>query len=117
MNGNNLFNEAARLLGYSDESGKAFPAVAKRGNAIVTAICRDVCQACAIDYEPPKDMQSEIRLDERIVGDCMVYGVAMMIAQGENDADNQRFYATLYEYKCAYYSKKAIGSVIEDVLP
>ena len=42
-----------------------------------------------------------IPLPERLTADVMPYGVAMLLAQGEGDADNQATFARIYSQKRA----------------
>ena len=42
-----------------------------------------------------------IPLPERLTADVMPYGVAMLLAQGEGDADNQATFARIYNQKRA----------------
>lgn len=116
MTGKQLFQQAVQLLGYTNSFGVSNEsALMQRGLAVVNAIYSDLFYACGKkEYKPIPDMDSVIVLPERILNDCFVYGVAMMLAQSENDGDNQQLYAALYNQKraaCTYFTERI------DVLP
>lgn len=67
-------------------------------------------------YLPPKSTSDEVKLCDDIVSDCFVYGVAMWIAEGESDNDDQRFFSEIYERKRGHYCAPD-GRMIKDVLP
>ena len=50
------------------------------------------------DLFSPNDI---VPLPDRLVADVMPYGVAMLLAQGESDADNQAVFARIYSQKRA----------------
>lgn len=116
MTGRQLFQQALQLLGYTNNFGISNEsALMQRGLGIVNAIYSDLFYACGKkEFKPVPDMDSEIILPERVLNDCFVYGLAMMLAQSENDGDNQQLYAALYNQKraaCTHISNRL------DVLP
>ena len=114
MTGKNIFDRACDLLGYNS-SGVSF------NDSIIHAVYNDLAnelkQSGVIDeILPLRNMNEPIPLPQTVLNDCFLFGVAMWIAQSENDSDNQRFFARLYEYKRDFYRKNAAFAVIDDVL-
>lgn len=117
MTGQQILKTASELLGYNDANGN-FLLSARITNKAVTVVNRiysDLWRICNdTEFVPIKSLQEEIKLPERALNDVMPYGVAMMIAQGESDGDQQQIYSVLYNRKRASLSKKEL---IQDVLP
>lgn len=122
MTGKNIFDRATALLGYNS-SGESFndSVLIARCGSIVDAVYNDLAnelkRSGVIDeIVPLKGVNEPIPLPITVLSDCFLYGVAMWIAQSENDSDNQRFFARLYEYKRDFYRKNSAFAVIDDVL-
>ena len=122
MTGKNIFDRATALLGYNS-SGESFndSVLIARCGSIVDAVYNDLAnelkRSGVIDeIVPLKRVNEPIPLPITVLSDCFLYGVAMWIAQSENDSDNQRFFARLYEYKRDFYRKNSAFAVIDDVL-
>lgn len=122
MTGKNIFDRAIALLGYNS-SGESFndSVLIARCDSIINAVYNDLAnellRSGVIDKIMPLNSVNEsIPLPKTVMNDCFLYGVAMWIAQSENDGDNQRFFARLYEYKRDFYRKNSAFAVIDDVL-
>lgn len=122
MTGRNIFDRAIALLGYNS-SGVSFndSVLIARCDSIINAVYNDLAnelkQSGVIDeILPLESMNEPILLPKAVLNDCFLFGVAMWIAQSENDGDNQKFFAGLYEYKRDFYRKNAAFAVIDDVL-
>lgn len=122
MTGKNLFEKAIALLGYN-ASGESFndSVLIARCSSIINAVYNDLTnellRSGVIDeILPLGGMNEPVPLPRAVLNDCFLYGTAMWIAQSENDSDNQRFFARLYEYKRDFYRKNAAFAVIDDVL-
>ncbi|MEE1018350.1 MAG: hypothetical protein UH824_02580 [Acutalibacteraceae bacterium] len=122
MTGKNIFDRACDLLGYNSSSVSFNDSVLiARCDSIIHAVYNDLAnelkQSGVIDeILPLRNMNEPISLPQTVLNDCFLFGVAMWIAQSENDSDNQRFFARLYEYKRDFYRKNAAFAVIDDVL-
>ena len=122
MTGKNLFDRAVSLLGYN-ASGVSFndSVLTARCDSIISAVYNDLANELknsgVIDeIKPLCGMDVPVPLPKAVLSDCFIYGTAMWIAQSENDADNQRFFAKLYEYKRDFYRRNSAFAVIDDLL-
>lgn len=66
------------------------------------------------DFTPLKNLADDINLNTRILHDIMPYGVAAVLAQIENDGDNQQYFTMLYNRKRAGINRM---SNIVDTIP
>lgn len=119
MNGKQLLERALLLLNYVDAAGEPhFPGVnGKRAVSVINQIAADLLFARQADaaFTPMVRLDEAIPLDERTVENVMPYGVAMLLAQSEGDADGQALFAAIYNRKRA-----AVGGLAQtrrDVLP
>lgn len=93
--------QAFSLLNYTDQNGRVdnamYADVAARALALVNQIYAELWYALhPCGFEELPSLSEEIRLPERVINNCMVYGVAMLMAQTIGDADNQSLMADLY---------------------
>lgn len=112
-----IYLKALVLLGYVNTNGdiSGQQELQKQCVAAVNQIYAEVFFAIGRkEFEPINSSDDEIDLPERILHDIMPYGVAMFIAQSENDGDSQQLYANIYNKKRA--SVRAINCV-QDVMP
>ena len=124
MTGRAAFMKALIMLQYDNGIEAVDDGILKQMNAVINSVYvelfRFVRQRGMIEdteYAPIEDMDKAIALPDEIMNDCFVYGVAMWIAQGQNDSNNQRFFAGLYEYKRNRLSCYSESAAVEDVLP
>ena len=112
-----MYIKAMILLGYVKSDGEISgqQELQKQSVAAVNQIYADLFFALGnSDFKPLDNSSQMIDLPERILNDVMPYGVAMLIAQSENDGDSQALYANIYNKKRA--SVRAENTV-QDVMP
>lgn len=107
-----VFNEAMSLLGYTNQDGvidndNTLPQLLAIGNSVFAEL-----QDKEGKFERLVNVDDEIPLSDRVIMDCMVYGIAMWVALHNSDGDNQQIFSTLYEQKKHNLIKQKI---IEDV--
>ncbi len=108
MTANLMFNDALRLLGYTDSDGNAELTDRIRNRGIVTfnLVYGDLWRICKSEpFKPIKSLGETVDLPERALGDVFLYGLAMHIARSENDGDQQQFFAHLYNARRASLSE------------
>ena len=119
--GKDVIVRALRLLGYTDSAGESDvlqDAVRmRRGADAVMQIYEDVkrLDACGEAYKSLLSMNEAIPLSTATVDDVMPYGVAMLLAQSEGDAESQAFFAKVYSQKRMAVPRKTVRR--RDVLP
>lgn len=100
-----VINRAMVLLGYTDQFGtpdsEQYIAMYKRGIDFTNAICTDLARLENKTFKDFISVDDEILLSEVTVNDIVPYGVAMWLAQSDNDGDNQQLFAGLYNAKRA----------------
>lgn len=106
MTGMEAFKRALRLLNYTDIGGETDAAAAgelyKRGLAITDQLCADLAKAESGILPPPlTSLSAALPLSENTARQVLPYGIAMLLAAGRGDGDNQRLFAALYEQKRA----------------
>ena len=94
-----VFNEAMALLGYTNQDGvidndNTMPKILSIGNAIYAEL-----QDKTDEFDRLISIDDEIPLSDRVIMDCMVYGIAMWLALHNSDGDNQQIFSSLYEQK------------------
>ncbi len=98
-----VFNTAMALIGYNDINGEISGESELKKNAIpkIQMIYQELYRAEGHTDALPVllSLNDEIQLLNDTVRDIMPYGVAMLISQGEGDADNQSLMAALYNQK------------------
>ncbi len=108
MTANSIFNDALKMLGYTDTDGNPELTQRLRNHAIVTfnLVYGDLWRICNIgDFEPIKSLTDKVNLPPKAMGDVMLYGLAMHIARSENDGDQQQIFAQLYNSRRAGLTK------------
>lgn len=99
MTANSLFNDALKMLGYTDNDGNAELTSRLRNRAVTTVnlVYVDLWRIYnSGEFKPIKLLSDEIKLPEKALGDVFLYGLAMHIARSENDGDQQQFFTMLY---------------------
>lgn len=117
MTGQEMIEKASRLLGYTASNGnlQLSSRLASKGLDILNQIYSDLWRICKKDlFLPLANVSVDIDLPERAINDVMPYGVAMFLAQSEEDSAQQQIYATLYNRKKTGLSRT---DTIKDVLP
>jgi hypothetical protein len=103
--GKDVLTRALQLLGYVDSLGNVDSLqdaeLMKRGTTAVMQIYNDIQRVekpSAFDTEP-FNMADEIKLSAISVNDVMPYGVAMLIADIDNNGVAQAKFADIYNQK------------------
>lgn len=119
-----LFNNALKLLGYSDCDGNIEMTNRLRNRAIVTVnlVYGDLWNICnqsngekfSDEFKPIISLADEIKLPRKVINEAFLYGIAMHIARSENDGDQQQLFAMLYNAKRASLSKY---DKVKNILP
>ena len=109
-----IYDMALCELGYTDNMGYSNnDDLKQRAVQLINSIYSDLYYACGLkDFKPVCYMSDEITLPEKVLNDCMHYGVAMKLAQGENDGDSLLMKSALYNQKRAHCTHKA--PIIDD---
>lgn len=109
MTGLDVIQKALLLLNYTDSAGhvdsRVSGAVQARGLGILNQLLADAWYAKNdTPFVPLAAVTQPLPCDERTAMDVLPYGVAMLLAQGEGDGDNQSTFAALYNQKRAAYT-------------
>ena len=104
MTGLEVIKQAMLLLNYTDDSGRVDSRVAgaagARGLAVLNQVLADVWFAEKRGpFVPLTDVAASLPVSDRTCSDVLPYGVAMLLAQGEGDGDNQSTFAAIYNQK------------------
>ena len=117
MKASQILNSALKVLGYSDANGNPKLTGRIRNRAVVTVnlVYADLWHICSKEpFEPIKALDDEIKLPQKATDEVFIYGLAMHIAQSENDGDQQQLYAHLYNTKRTRLSHTA---TIKNTIP
>lgn len=112
-----VFENTLKLLGYSDANGNAQLTQRIRNRAVVAinAVYSDLFRIEGQgEFKAIKSLDEELELPQNVLTDIFPFGLAMFIAQNENDGDQQQFYASLYNSKRTLLTKHGL---IKDRLP
>ncbi len=109
MTGLDVIQKSLLLLNYTDSAGhvdsRVSGAVQARGLGILNQLLADAWYAeNDTPFVPLSAVGQTLPCDERVATDVLPYGVAMLLAQGEGDGDNQSTFAALYNQKRAAYT-------------
>lgn len=104
MTGHELLEQALTLLNYTDPHGRHDPlthaALYKRALPLINQIYADVWHIHSNEpFSPLASLSQTIPLPAPITAGVLPYGVAMLLAQTDGDADNQAVYALLYNQR------------------
>lgn len=96
-----IISKALTLLGYFDASGKPdVPSHSVMGIAAVNAIYAELFYTLfEKGFKTIANLDDIVDLPERLLNDCIHYGVAMLLAQSEDDGDSQQLYADIFNSK------------------
>ncbi len=111
MNGNEIFRRTMLLLGYNDHSGNVAGETALKIRAVeaINTVLYELCK-----HSPVSDLETELSVDDG-VADALVYGVGMILANGEGDGERGALFAEIYNMKRA--GIRAKSGTVADVLP
>ncbi len=104
MTGNEMYKQALSLLNYTDADGNWMgdADLQKRSLALINQIYADLWYVQSTrPFLPLISMAQQLLLEAHVLNNIMPYGVAMLIAQTDGDADNQALYAALYNQRRA----------------
>ena len=104
MTANEILTDTLKMLGYAESNGNVELPQRIRNRAIVAVnlVYEDLWGITTNEpFEPIKSLADEIKLPERVPQSTFMYGLAMHIAQSENDGDQQQLYSHLYNQKRA----------------
>ena len=106
QNGQDVFEQALRLLNYTDvygqPDGERYVSLFKRSLAAVNQIYADLWHIAQVGtFVPLAAMEETVQLPQKQLQDVMPYGVAMLLAISEGDGDQQQLYADIYNRKRA----------------
>ena len=100
MTGREVFVRALQLLNYTDPSGNVSARqngeLFKRAAPVMNQVLADVQRIAGAEFHPIADLNEDLPVSDDVATRVMPYGVAMHIAQSENDGDNQQLMAQLY---------------------
>lgn len=106
MNGRGLFDKAMILLGYASAEGISgekdiLPKALVSINSIYAELYGAFVQKKGDEdsFVPLANINDNLNLPPYVANDIAPWGVAMLLAQSENDADNQALFANLYNQK------------------
>ncbi len=116
MNGAVVFRQALSLLNYTDSDGvPGGTALYRRALPLLNQIAADLWyMANDTPFCPLSSLADELPLPEAVVLGIVPFGLAMLIAQTEGDADNQTLFAAQYDQR---RSGAGAGARIRDRLP
>ncbi len=111
MTGNDILKRALLLLGYNDHNGSTAgeTAIRVRGIEVINTVLYELCK-----HQPLDTLEAEITAGADIA-DAAVYGVSMLIANGEGDGVRAPLFTEIYNLKRANIKAKSNRTV--DVLP
>ena len=105
MTGTDILRQAYALLNYTDANGEVNAAnnanLSKRALPIINQIYADLWhpRTGGSSFSLLTTMNEQLDLDDYTAVNIMPYGVAMMMAQSEGDADNQSVFSALYNQR------------------
>lgn len=119
MTGMEAFKRALRLLGYTDMDGEtnavASGELYKRALAITDQLCGELALLENGQSSVITSLYTPLPLSERSARHVLPYGIAMLLAAGRGDGDNQQLFAALYTQRLSLLSRT--GEQRVDVLP
>jgi hypothetical protein len=119
MTGRDVFDRALQLLNYTtptgDMSGRQNAELLKRSLPVINSILGDILHITGQPFEQIAHVNDPLPVSDDTAMRVMPYGVAMLIAQSENDGDNQQMMASMYNQLRSSVQKKT--DRVMDVLP
>lgn len=105
MTGNDVLKQAYVLLNYTDNNGDIHAGnnanLSKRALPIINQIYADLWEARTqgVTFCALTSLHESLDLNHHTAFNIMPYGVAMLLAQSDGDADNQTLFASLYNQR------------------
>lgn len=94
---------AVILLGYTNRFGEVdgenYSSSYRNALKFLNTVYVELAEIQGKTYTEITELTTNIELDDRVVLDVMVYGLAMWLAKNENDGDNQSYFAAVYSQK------------------
>lgn len=120
MTGNEIFRQALSLLNYKDANGGVDAVndaeLHRRALPLINQIYADLWHIVTdTRFEPLSSLTQQVPMEPYVLSNVMPYGVAMLIAQTDGDADNQAMYASLYNQQRS--SARSGSDRVRDRLP
>ncbi len=111
MTGHKIFDNAMKLLGYTDSFGEIDDSTGLkvRATAVINRILTDLNLNISINR-----LSDEIVISEE-AEDAIIYGAAMLLALTDNDGGKNKLFADIYNGKRALV--KGNKTSVTDVLP
>ncbi len=98
-----VLERALSLLNYTDPTGRTdalqSTELLRRGMTAINTILTDILFVQRKDPVQLLTITDGLPVDDGTALGIMPYGVAMLLAQGENDGDSQQIFASLYNQK------------------
>jgi hypothetical protein len=116
MTGTEVLNNGLQLLGYSDSNGNAHltQVIRNRALTIVNLVYMELSRNCGIENTALFSLSDDVKLPERVLIEVMPCGVAMYVANAENDFNAEAFWSKEYNAKRTTLSRI---EVVKDTLP
>lgn len=112
MNAEEIYRQALQLLNYPSDDVE----LRKKALPLVNQIYADLWYINTSDlFVPLSSLTQTVQLDHQVLSNVMPYGVAMLIAQTEGDADNHALYSSLYNQRRP--SARSRSDRFEDRMP
>lgn len=117
MTAREIIGRVITMLGYTDGSGNiaANAKLRRRALTALNSVYSDLFYSLGLkDFIPAASHEDVVHLPERILNDVMPYGVAALLAQSENDGDQQQYYVAVYNSKRAALTRT---EYVTDTIP
>ena len=103
MTGKQAVIDALSLLGRNEQRGKSPDITLLQGcMTALNCIYADLFCLCYDDeFIPLFTFDDKVKLPKKVLHDCYVYGVAVMLAQADNDFEKMNRFSKLYNLKRA----------------
>ena len=119
MTGLELVERALFLLNYTDAQGRTEARqnaeLLRRAKPLVEQILTDVLVMMNRSPVTVERLSDPLPVDGKTARNVMTYGVAMLLAQSENDGDSQAMMAAIYNQKRGSVNRPSC--CVADVLP
>ena len=111
MTGHKIFNDAMKLLGYTDSFGEIDDSTGlkQRATAVINRILCDLGEEFSIERLTDKITLSKEKED------ALIYGTAMLLALSDNDGGKNKLFAEIYNGKRSV--AKGNKSSVTDTMP
>ena len=119
MTGYDVVQQALTLLNYTTSTGDIDNGLnaeqLRRGLPILNTVMADLLQVAGKELQTVTDLQEDLPLDEYVAMLAAVPGVAMHLAQSENDGDNYNRWAAEYTKRRRMVARPR--GVVKDTAP